>query len=151
MTNIRLASTCNQRDPSNKRLFKSSEIRSIPATKRFSLTFNPANLSKIRSQFWPSLIHPHVAIVSSNASVFKKWVILVTKQKKKHFQLLRGWVYILPIILFSLLYNIPKFAEVRPCQVIIFKVDTKTDKYKYITIKITNNVPKFPGFCHVQW
>ena len=33
------------------------------------------------------------------------------------FQLLRGWVYILPIIIFSLLYNIPKFAEVRPCQV----------------------------------
>ena len=33
------------------------------------------------------------------------------------FQLLRGWIYILPIILFSLLYNIPKFAEVRPCQV----------------------------------
>ena len=33
------------------------------------------------------------------------------------FQLLRGWVYILPIIVFSLLYNVPKFAEVRPCQV----------------------------------
>ena len=102
------------------------------------------------------MITPPLWHFSKNSSDFVAGPFPKVQKKKRDFaaQICRGYVYILPIIFISILYNIPKFYEVETtthCQLeldgtVSFRILKKKKKQRQPPIASYNQTERWVSF-----